>query len=104
VLFGFMPNEIIAPRLADGEVQANRQRELINLASEIRVLKEDVRELLELIRLLAGFVPMPASGTEEEQVAIGFETRLAVMLNRHSAGYPTAGHQDAIEGVLLVSK
>jgi hypothetical protein len=49
-------------------------------------------------------VPMPASGTEEEKVAIGFETRLAVMLNRHSAGHPAAGHQDAIEGVLLVSK
>jgi hypothetical protein len=104
VLFGFMPNEIIAPRLADGEGQADLQKKLINLSSGIRVLKEDVRELLELIRLLAGLVPMPVSGTEEEKVAIGFETRLAVMLNKHSAGHPMAGQKDAIEGELLISK
>ena len=99
-----MPNETIAPLLVDDEGQADRQKELINLSSEIRVLKDEVRELVELIRLLAGFVPMPASGTEEEQVAIGFEARLANMLNRHCAGHPRAGHQDAIEGKLLISK
>jgi hypothetical protein len=99
-----MPNENIPPRLADGDLLADRQKELINLAGEIRVLKEDVRELVELIRMLAGFVPMPDSGTEDEKVAIGFETRLAVMLNRHSAGPPLAAHQDAIEGRLLIPK
>jgi hypothetical protein len=95
-----MQNEIIAPRLADEDGHT----ELTNLSGDIKALREDVREVVELIRLLAGLVPMPASGTEEEKVAIGFETRLAVMLNRHSAGHPMPERRDAIEGKLLISK
>lgn len=100
----WMPNENAEPHFANGEGQTDPQKELIKLSSEIRVLKLDVRELSELLRLLTGFIPMPASGTEEEKVAIGFETRLAAMLDKHSAGHLRSQRKDAIEGTLLISK
>jgi len=43
---------------------------------EIVELKADVRELLNLIRLLDAFVQRPVSGMAEEKSAIEFSTRL----------------------------
>ena len=73
-----------------------------NLSSEIRELKKDVRELSDLLRILAGFVQMPATGTEEEKAAIEFETRLGAMLDKHSSHHLTKQKQlTAIEGEII---
>jgi hypothetical protein len=52
-------------------------------AKEIRELKADVRELLNLIRLLDAFVQRPVSGMAEQKSAIEFSTRLRAMLQKH---------------------
>jgi hypothetical protein len=72
-----------------------------NLSTEIRELKKDVTELSELLRILAGFVQMPATGTEEEKSAIEFETRLAAILEKHARDHHLTKQIDAIEGETL---
>jgi hypothetical protein len=72
-----------------------------NLSAEIRELKKDVTELSELLRILAGFVQMPATGTEEEKSAIEFETRLAAILEKHARGHHLTKQTDAVEGEIL---
>lgn len=71
-----------------------------NLSTEIRELKKDVTELSNLLRILAGFVQMPAAGTEEEKAAIEFETRLGAILDKH-ASHRSTEHRDAMEGEIL---
>jgi hypothetical protein len=46
-------------------------------------LKVDVWELSNLVRLLAAFVPRPASGMVEEKASIEFETQLQAVLQKH---------------------
>jgi hypothetical protein len=50
---------------------------------QIKSLKDDLRELLNLMRLLGVFVQRPVSGMEEEKAAIEFDTRLRAMLEKH---------------------
>jgi hypothetical protein len=52
-------------------------------AKEIRELKTDVWELLNLVRLLDVFVQRPVSGMAEEKAGIEFETRLQAALQKH---------------------
>ena len=56
---------------------------LMEDAKEIRGLKVDVWELSNLVRLLAAFVPRPASGMVEEKGTIEFETQLQSVLQKH---------------------
>ena len=52
-------------------------------AKEIRELKTDVWELLNLVRLLQVSVKRPVSGMAEENAGIEFETRLQAALQKH---------------------
>jgi hypothetical protein len=72
-----------------------------NLSTEIRELKKDVTELSELLRILAGFVQIPASGTEEEKAAIEFEARLGAILEKHAKGQHLMKRMGATEGEIL---
>jgi hypothetical protein len=54
-----------------------------HLSTEIMELKKDVTEILDLLRILSGFVQMPEPGTEEEKTAIEFETRLGTVIDKH---------------------
>ena len=72
-----------------------------NLSTEIRELKKDVTELSELLRILAGFVQIPASGTEEEKAAIEFETRLGAILEKHAKGQHLMKRMGVTEGEIL---
>jgi hypothetical protein len=83
-----MPEEDMESRLAD-------------CTAEISDLKKDVRELVHLVEYLASFVEMPASGTEEERVALEFESRLGAILEKHSRRLHQTKHKNAIEGELL---
>jgi len=47
------------------------------------ILKTDVWELLNLVRLLDVFVQRPVSGMAEEKAGIEFETRLQAALQKH---------------------
>ena len=88
-VFYCMPNEDIEKQLSD-------------YATEIRTLKGDVRELLDLVRLLASFVQYPASGTEEEKIAIEFESRLEGTLEKHARYQHVTKGRDAMEGEILI--
>ena len=75
---------------------------LSNCTKQIRELKEDVQELVDLVRLLAGILQMPVSGTEEEKTAIEFEARLQGLLQKHPRGHHHITNQkDAMEGEIL---
>jgi hypothetical protein len=93
-VFYAMPNEDIAKEMSGG-------RESVDFSTEIRELKEDVRELLNLVQMLASFVDFPASGSEEEKDAIEFENRLGAMLEKHAGGPNSTKRTDAIEGEIL---
>jgi hypothetical protein len=90
-VFYCMPNEDIEKQLSD-------------YATEIRTLKGDVRELLDLVRLLASFVQYPASGTEEEKMAIEFESRLEGALEKHARYQHSMKGKDGMEGQILIAQ
>ena len=69
-----------------------------SLLPEILEIKKDVRELMDLVRILSGLVEMPASGSEREKIGIEFEDRLAAMLDRHPKPQHLAKSMSAIEG------
>lgn len=52
---------------------------------QIKSLKNDLRELFNLMGLLGVFVQRPVSGTAEEKAAIEFDTRLRAMLEKQGA-------------------
>jgi hypothetical protein len=98
-----MPKENIERRSPVREgIQEDQQTQLVNHATEIRELKEDLRELFDLVRMLAGFVSMPVSGTEEEKAAIEFETRLGAILEKHARERHMAKRRDGMEGNILI--
>jgi len=68
---------------------------------EIVALKKDVRELLDLVRMLSSFVLMPSPGTEEEKTAIEFESRLGAMLDKHPTPHGLVKPLHATEGIIL---
>ena len=72
-----------------------------NPSAEIVELKKDVRELLELLRILSGFVLMPPPRTEKEKAALDYEDRLGTMLDKYAGHGHPAQHKDAIEGEML---
>ena len=90
-VFYCMPNEDIEKQLSD-------------CATEIRTLKGDVRELLDLVRLLASFVQYPASGTEQEKIANEFESRLEGALEKHASYHHSMKGKDGMEGEILIAQ
>lgn len=94
-VFYAMPNQDIEKEKPEG-------RELVDFSAEIKELKEDVRELLNLVQTLASFVEFPVSGSEEEKDAIEFENRLAAMVEKHARGPHLTKRTDGIEGQILL--
>jgi hypothetical protein len=94
-VFYAMPNEDIAKEMPG-------VREPVDFSTEIRELKEDVRELLNLVQMLASFVDFPVSGSAEEKDAIEFENRLGAMLEKHFRGPNLTQRTDGIEGEILL--
>jgi hypothetical protein len=90
-----MPNQDFEKEIPEGT-------ELVDHSAEIRELKEDVRELLNLVQMLASFVEFPVAGTEEEKAAIEFETRLGAILEKHGRGPNLTQRKDGIEGKILL--
>jgi hypothetical protein len=90
-----MPNQDIEKEIPEG-------RELVDFSAEIKELKEDVRELMNLVQMLASFVEFPVSGSEEEKDAIEFENRLGAMLEKHARGPNLTKRTDGIEGEILL--
>jgi hypothetical protein len=72
-----------------------------NPSAEIVELKKDVRELLELLRILSSFVLMPPPGTEKEKTALEYEDRLGAMLDKYASHGHLPHHKDALEGEIL---
>jgi hypothetical protein len=98
-----MANEDMEKQLAHAEgVQEDEQRRAVDFSTEIKELKDDVRETLHLVRLLASLVQMPAPGAAEENSAIEFETRLGAMLAKHPGVRHLSKQKDGLEGNILV--
>jgi hypothetical protein len=73
-----------------------------SLSSEFVDLKKDVRELLNLVRILSTFVLMPSPGTEEEKkTAMEFKNRLEAMLDKHPKPHGLLKPMHATEGKIL---
>jgi hypothetical protein len=89
-----MPNEDIG----NGPLQTKQA----DLSTEISELKEDVWELLNLVRLLAGLVEMPVPGTENEKAAMEFETRLGAILEKRARARQSAKQRHGLEGNILI--
>jgi hypothetical protein len=93
-VFYSMPNEDIG--------NGPPQTEQADLSTEISELKEDVWELLNLVRLLAGLVEMPVPGTENEKAAMEFETRLGAILEKRARARQSAKQRHGLEGNILI--
>jgi hypothetical protein len=78
------------------------QTKQADLSTEITELKEDVWELLNLVRLLAGLVEMPVPGTENEKAATEFETRLGAILEKRAGAPHLTKQRDGLEGNILI--
>jgi hypothetical protein len=56
---------------------------LVQLSTEIRELKTDMREVLNLMRLLGSVFQRPVFGTVKGNPVDEFEKRLTAMLEKH---------------------
>jgi hypothetical protein len=98
-----MPNKEIDTRLAHAEgILQNQPINSVDFSIEIKELKDDLRETLNLVRLLASLVQMPAPGAEDETAATEFEARLGAMLEKHPAVHHSSKQRDGMEGNILV--
>jgi hypothetical protein len=65
------------------EIQEGQEAALIGLSTELKELKTDVREMLNLMRLVGAFFRKPVFGTVEENPEKEFEKRLGAILEKH---------------------
>jgi hypothetical protein len=59
------------------------ENELTEDAKRIKALEDDLREVLNLMRLIGALMQSTASGMAEEKAAIEFETQLKAALQKH---------------------
>jgi uncharacterized coiled-coil protein SlyX len=84
VLLGNMPSIDVEKRISDFErILANQETALAELSEEIKKLKTDVRELLNLMRLVGALFQRPIFGIVQENPEKEFEKRLRATLEEH---------------------